>query len=120
MLTSYLGFPCSESSIYADFDTDKGTLTIPDWQLFLVHPKAGELYFAVNSDKGEPLVLEMPAAGTLTNPNIWFGAFIYEAGRWYDIYTDCYLVKTTASVTGTFEANSLSSIIPKKSDVLCR
>lgn len=119
MLTSYLGLPCSASSIYADFNVDAGTLTIQDWQLFLNHPTAGAVYFAVNSDAGDPVVLEMPTSGILTNPSLWFGAFLDDRGGWYDIYMTCELSKVEETAAAS-AASGFDTLIPRKSDKLCR
>lgn len=119
MLTSYLGLPCSASSIYADFNVDAGTLTIQDWQLFLNHPTAGAVYFAVNSEAGDPVVLEMPTSGILTNPSLWFGAFLDDLDGWYDIYMTCELSKVEETAAAS-AASGFDTLIPRKSDKLCR
>lgn len=91
MLTgSYMGLPCM-APIYGDFDVDGGILTIYDSQLFFQNESAGRVLFAVNG--ADYVDLKVPQSGVITSPSEWFGAYLYDMGGWYDIYTDCYLVR---------------------------
>lgn len=87
---SYMGLPCSDGNIYADFDGDAGVLRIYDGQVFFVHPTAGAVLFAING--ADYVDVKMPESGVLTSPSKWFGAYIDGAG-WFDIYTDIYVVR---------------------------
>jgi len=98
---SYMGLPCSAGNIYADFDVISGILRVYDWQLFLVHPSAGNVLFAVNgADYVDFKVIE---SGSISAPSAWFGAYIDGAG-WYDIYTDCNLTRQAATTNATAAA----------------
>ncbi len=91
MLTgSYMGLPCM-APIYGDFDVDGGILTIYDSQLFFQNESAGRVLFAVNG--ADYVDLKVPQSGVITSPSEWFGAYLYDMGNWFDIYTDCYLVR---------------------------
>lgn len=91
MLTgSYMGLSCM-APIYGDFDVDGGILTIYDSQLFFQNESAGRVLFAVNG--ADYVDLKVPQSGVITSPSEWFGAYLYDMGGWFDIYTDCYLVR---------------------------
>lgn len=91
MLTgSYMGITCM-APIYGDFDVDGGILTIYDSQLFFQNESTGRVLFAVNG--ADYVDLKVPQSGVITSPSEWFGAYLYDMGGWYDIYTDCYLVR---------------------------
>ena len=95
MLTGkYMGLPCTDGNIYADFNPDSGVLRIYSGQLFLNHPTAGKVIFAVNGV--EYTDLHMKEKGVLSAPSDWFGAYLYDLGSWVDIYTDCELVLQTS------------------------
>lgn len=96
MLTeSFLGLPCPDGNIYADFDPDAGILRVYDGQLFLNHPSAGRVIFAVNG--ADYTDIKMPQAGVLATPSDWFGVYLYDAGGWNEVVTDMYLVKQPAA-----------------------
>lgn len=98
MLTgSYLGLPI-QNPIYGNFDCVSGVLRVYDWQHFLTHPTAGPVLFAVNNEIGY-VDFKVPQSGVITSPSDWFGAYIYNAGGWYDIFTDCTLVRAETSAS---------------------
>lgn len=108
-ITEFCGVEC-EYPIIGTFNFDNGQLTIADSQVFalnipdVVYDEEGKPVvdenneyvmtsfvgmFATNSDNGDPLVLNMPNAGTLTNPSLMFGIYGLwedETKGWYDIF----------------------------------
>lgn len=93
MFTTMYNLPCTVGNVYATFNPKAGTLTIPDWQPFFNHPDYGDLYFAVNTSVGEPVVLQMPESGVLTSPSLWFGAYWADMGGYQYLFTDCFFEK---------------------------
>lgn len=92
---SYMGLPCSAGNIYADFDETAGVFRVYDWQLFLVHPSAGNVLFAINGDNY--VDFKVIESGSISAPSVWFGAYLEAAGGWVDIYTDCNLKRVSAT-----------------------
>ena len=92
---SYMGLPCSAGNIYADFDVTAGVFRVYDWQLFLVHPSAGNVLFAINGDNY--VDFKVIESGSISSPSLWFGAYLESANGWVDIYTDCNLKRVPAT-----------------------
>lgn len=108
-ITEFCGVEC-EYPIIGTFNFDNGQLTIADSQVFalsipdVVYDEEGKPVvdenneyvmtsfvgmFATVSDNGDPLVLNMPNAGTLTNPSLMFGIYGLwedETKGWYDVF----------------------------------
>ena len=124
-ITEFAGIPC-ESPIIGTFNFHSGTLTIPGGQVFAKsvpdyvygedgYPVVGDDgqpvltsfmgVFMTNSETGEaPVTLQMPVAGTLTNPSIMFGIYgIWEDGSegWYDIFKAFTAEKSAAQATSS-------------------
>ena len=98
MITMFDGFPCTEG-VYGNFDFVSGKLSIPDWQLMFIHASAGHVYFAVNTNDGEPVVFNVLEPGVLSAPSLWFGIYLADLGGWNSLYQDCTLVRQTPSET---------------------
>ena len=85
MFTTIFGSKCVKDAtsgyVYATFDVDGGTITIPDWQPYgtisenvnSVKTVIGYLYLAVNN--ADQVVLKVPAPGTLAGPDVSFGYY---------------------------------------------
>ncbi len=124
-ITEFAGVPC-ESPIIGTFNFHSGTLTIPGGQVFAKsipdyvygedgYPVVGDDgqpvmtsfmgVFMTNSETGEaPVTLQMPVAGTLTNPSIMFGIYgVWEDGSegWYDIFKAFTAEKSAAQATSS-------------------
>ena len=124
-ITEFAGFPC-EYPIIGTFNFHSGTLTIPGGQVFAKsvpdyvygedgYPVVGDDgqpvmtsfmgVFMTNSETGEaPVTLQMPVAGTLTNPSIMFGIYgLWEDGSegWYDIFNAFTAEKSAAQATSS-------------------
>ena len=108
-ITEFCGVEC-EYPIIGTFNFDNGQLTIADSQVFALNipdvvydgdgnPVVDENneyvmtsfagMFATTSENGDPLVLSMPKAGTLTNPSLMFGIYGFwedETDGWYDVF----------------------------------
>ena len=108
-ITEFCGVEC-EYPIIGTFNFDNGQLTIADSQVFALNipdvvydgdgnPVVDENneyvmtsfagMFATTSENGDPLVLNMPKAGTLTNPSLMFGIYGFwedETDGWYDVF----------------------------------
>lgn len=98
MITEIFGDPVdSDLRLYADFDTDLGILTIPDWQKIWYSSKyEGYWTFAVNG--ADYVTLSMPKSGNLTSPSAWFGYYIdIDSGGWGNIFTTYDAVKSTST-----------------------
>jgi hypothetical protein len=79
------------TELKAVFDGVLGTLTIKP-QLLLANANFGasgihNVYFANIDDDELPVVLNVPAAGTIISPANWWGYTIPTLGSYYDIYT---------------------------------
>ena len=81
-ITELHGFPCKE--VYAKFNPQSATLTVPDWQFMMTHPTAGDLYFGLNtSDPDMSTVFTMPEKGVLEGPDVAYGVYLdVENGGW--------------------------------------
>lgn len=81
-ITELHGFPCEE--VYAKFNPQSATLTVPDWQFMMTHPTAGDLYFGLNtSDPDMSTVFTMPEKGVLEGPDVAYGVYLNaENGGW--------------------------------------
>ena len=124
-ITEFAGLPC-ESPIIGTFNFHSGTLTIPGGQVFAKsvpdyvygedgYPVVGDDgqpvmtsfmgVFMTNSETGEdPVTLQMPVAGTLTNPSIMFGIYgLWADGSegWYDIFNAFTAEKSAAQATSS-------------------
>lgn len=74
-ITALGGFPCEK--VYADFNPQAATLTVPDWQFMMTHPQAGDLYFALNtSEPDQSTVFTMEEKGVLTGPSLAYGIYL--------------------------------------------
>ena len=79
-IPTYWGMAC-DTPIYADFDTDAGVLSIPDFQQFktvtLKDGSKGALYFACNTnDEGAVLTMKVYTPGSFTANDLWFGYYL--------------------------------------------
>lgn len=103
MLTNVCGFPCK---VYATFNMDDGTLTIPDFQL--INEEYG-LYFATNSNDGESSVMQMPESGYLTDVTPEFGLYIDtgspNTSGWYEVYFNIECRKVEGSGSSSLDSN---------------
>ena len=81
-ITELHGFPCKE--VYAKFNPQSATLTVPDWQFMMTYPTAGDLYFGLNtSDPDMSTVFTMPEKGVLEGPDVAYGVYLdVENGGW--------------------------------------
>ncbi|MBQ7812722.1 MAG: fibronectin type III domain-containing protein [Bacteroidales bacterium] len=97
MLTgTYMGITCM-NPIYGNFNVDSGVLRIYDSQLFYQNETAGRVLFAVNG--ADYVDFKVPQSGVITSPSEWFGAYFYDQEGWYDVYTDCTLVRVEDAAT---------------------
>lgn len=108
----------ADLSVYATFDVDGGTLTIPDNQAFQKFPDiTGTLYFACND--ADFVVLKVPSAGVISNPSVWIGyycvvtdsSFKEDYQGWWNIFT---------ALTATRTSKSLSAVQSSSASVLSK
>lgn len=99
-ITTYWGIEC-DTPIYADFDTDAGIFSIPDFQPFktvtLTDGSEGTLYFACNTnDDGAVLNMKVFTPGTFTSNDLWFGRYLYSenARGWQNLFKTVSGVRT--------------------------
>ena len=88
MITTMFGAKLDEDlHLYADFDGDSGTLTIPDRQPLWALSEEEFIRFAVNGE--DYIVLSMPESGVLKDTGVWFGYYYDEEAEpgWGDIFT---------------------------------
>jgi len=116
MITSIFNIPVSGEGcgLYATFDVDLGTLTIPDWQKLMYYEKyAGYIYFAINGADYE--VLSMPSSGKLVSDGTWFGYYIdIDQGGWMDIYTTMTAEKAPAVAAAPTAARDFKVRYPSR------
>lgn len=89
MFTSYFGFECEKTPIYAEFDRDAGYLTIPSGQVFASEVDEGDTYYYafVSADiQGgqvvplkDDVVFEIPTPNTIVGPNYFYGILVLDA-----------------------------------------
>ena len=117
-ITEFAGLTC-DFPIIGTFNFHTGTLTIPNEQVFglkipdYVYDEEGNVVFGedeqplitsftgvfMNASDSTPVTLQMPVAGTLTNPSTLFGIYgVWENGDegWYDVFKGFDVQKDTA------------------------
>ena len=88
MFTSYGGFKCEKTPIYAEFDVDAGYLTIPSGQVFASEVDGEDTYYYafVSADivgsqvvpMEDDVVFEVPAPNTIVGPNYYYGVLVLD------------------------------------------
>lgn len=98
----------ARSPIYACFEAEMGTLTIPSLQVYNMLKNGDQTLLLAfitvtdyNPDTETPTVLKMTEDGVLTEQSSMFGSLLIDAAsgkpfNWYDVYTSFYALKTTA------------------------
>lgn len=102
MFTVYDDFECEVSPIYATFDVDAGTLTIPSQQVFGVLPTGEETFYYVAfvsctvSSEGQvgisenPVIFNVESPNVISGPNYYYGLLLLDSegtpSQFYDVY----------------------------------
>ena len=89
MFTSYGGFKCEKTPIYAEFDCDAGLLTIPSGQIFASEVDGEDTYYYAFSSGDivggqvvpikDDVVFDVPAPNTIVGPYYFYGFFVLDA-----------------------------------------
>lgn len=116
MFTVYDDFECTEAPIYATFDVDAGTITVPSQQVFGVREKDGAKFYlcfvscTVNSAGqvgvgSDPVIFNLEAPHQIVGPNYYYGVlYLDESGKpvsFYDVYDETYAELAEAAATST-------------------
>lgn len=107
MFTVYNGYSCKSGYVYATFDPQRGTLTMPATQVFLVTSK---FYVAADVD-GDAVTFAVPSPGVFTNPDNYFGIYLYDAttqkgAGWNALYTTALGKRYSESYTSMKSASA--------------
>ena len=89
MFTSYGGFKCEKTPIYAEFDGDAGLLTIPSGQIFASEVDGEDTYYYAFSSGDivggevvpikDDVVFDVLAPNTIVGPYYYYGLFVLDA-----------------------------------------
>ena len=104
MITTYEDYECT-TPIYATFDMDGGTLTIPAPQAFAKEAdgmldvvltslvaNGNQLGIPKNPD---PIIFDVEEPNVITGPNYYYGVVYYYKGAPYQFYNAYYITKAT-------------------------
>ena len=120
MFTVYDDFDCEVSPIYATFDQDAGTLTVPSLQVFGKYEDGEDVYYTVFvacsvSASGSvglsqaPVVFNVGSPNVITGPNTYYGIALADStGSIVDLY-DVYLPGYTSAKLAPAEATATSA-----------
>ncbi len=116
MFTVYDDFECEVSPIYATFDVDAGTLTVPSLQVFGKYEDYYTVFVSCSvSSTGsvgiakDPVVFNVNSPNVITGPNTYYGVALADStGSIVDLY-DVYMVGYTTAKLAPAEATSTSA-----------
>ncbi len=93
MFTAYASMLC-QPPIYATLDTDLNTITVPDYQSFLVDEEYGLELFISNAEDA-PIVFNIIGNGKFTGSmfGIYYELLDGSDASWYDMFTEASAVK---------------------------
>ena len=114
MFTVYDDITCNVAPIYATFDTEAGTLTVPAQQVFAAVSLGGTPYYTcftsctVSSSGSvgigkDPVIFEVKQPNVITGPNYYYGVLLLDASgtptSWYDVYGATQAVLATGTTS---------------------
>ena len=122
MFTVYNSNQCTDGYVYASFDLQRGTLTMPATQVFLVTSK----YYVAADVNGDYVTFSVPSPGVFTDPSEYFGIYLYDVNTqkgvgWNSLYTTALGKRYSESLTNMktasvkFATNNLT--VHKKSRI---
>jgi hypothetical protein len=119
MFTSYGGFDCTKTPIYADFDFDSGILEVASGQTIgyvkdaegTSYPvviatavvEGNSVYMAIDTET--PIVFEVPESNVIEGPGFFYGLYILdEEGEPINFYNKMFFAATLAELASEEEA----------------
>lgn len=119
MFTSYGGFDCTKTPIYADFDFDSGILEVASGQTIgyvkdaegTSYPvviatavvEGNSVYMAIDTET--PIVFEVPESNVIEGPGFYYGLYILdEEGEPINFYNKMFFAATLAELASEEEA----------------
>ena len=107
MFTAYNNMACKAGYVYANFDLQRGTLTMPAAQVFAVTSK----YYIAADVNGDAVTFAVPSPGVFTNPDKYFGIYLYDVTTqkgvgWYSLYTSALGKRYSESYTSMKTASA--------------
>lgn len=125
MFTVYDDFECEVSPIYADFDVDAGTLTVPSQQVFGKLPVDDTFYYiafvscTVSSEGNvgigtDPVIFNVESSNAISGPNYYYGLLLLDSeGTPVDFYDVYY--STSAVLAPEGDSAETASVMPFRS-----